>query len=67
MPAPFIIVTFKDADGDEFPIRVPGNFAWSGGDRVMVIDAAHHTMRELIDAGELRPTYPVTVAEIEQS
>lgn len=67
MPAPFTIVTFADTDGDLFPVRVDGHFdPGFGPDYVRVVDLAAFELCRLVDAGELRPTYPVTVTDIER-
>lgn len=62
MPA-MTVVTFTDADGDEFPIALPGG--WNGSDAELEQEA-----RERIEAlsrhGEVRPTLPLSLAGIER-
>lgn len=57
MAAPFMLVTFTDAEGDEFPIRVEG--MWTKGQRQKLLEEAQHRLDQFIDAGDLRPTQPV--------
>lgn len=65
MPAPFTIVTFTDADGDEFPVRLhfpPAEYAY---ERAMEARAAHKELDFLIEKGELNPTMPVKITKVE--
>lgn len=59
MPAPCMIVTFTDADGDDFPVRVPGDYSPTGPERGAVVKAARAEAQRMIDAGEWRPTLPL--------
>jgi hypothetical protein len=63
MPAPSMIVTIVDKDGDEFPIRVWGTKEdYESG--IHIGQAALNEMRPLIEDGRMRPTFPVHVGEI---
>lgn len=57
MPGPSTIVTFFDADGDEFPIRVGGH--WESYDRPQLIAVARGKLDDLVAANELKPTEPL--------
>jgi hypothetical protein len=57
MPGPFTLVTFEDADGDEFPITLVGSYE-SIGDAVA---DANGVLTKAIWEGRLRPTMPVTL------
>ena len=60
MPAPFTIVTFEDADGDEFPVWVEGT-----PKRNVAISTADASLKELIYGGDLSPQHPIKVAAVE--
>lgn len=65
MPAPSLIVTFTDTDGDEFPIRVPGECDPNSSlDREAVANAALTRLDDFIENGELIPSCPVKATEI---
>ena len=63
MPAPFTIVTFADADGDEFPVRV--GFVRPGYTRVECVRLARVELQRLVVAGDMRPTEPTHVVKVE--
>lgn len=50
MPGPFTVVTFVDADGDEFPVRIGGH---PKADEA--INAGYKVAYGLIREGEWRP------------
>jgi hypothetical protein len=64
MPLPSTIVTFTDADGDEFPVRVPG----LGGERFQetVDKAARLILDDFVDSGDYKPTLPVSITDREE-
>lgn len=57
MPAPFTLVTFRDADGDEFPVRVElvGGHMNGKGE---ILRIAGQRLRQEIRAGTIRPRPP---------
>ena len=59
MPAPATIVTLVDADGDEFPIRLPGVYR---ANRAADTEAALQILNE---TPSLRPNGAVTLGGIE--
>ena len=63
MASPYTTVTFIDAEGDEFPVRVWGTF--TTGERRELMAAARSRLDEFVAAGELRPTEPVREERIE--
>lgn len=62
MAAPFMLVTFIDADGDEFPIRVEG--MWTKGERPALIVEARRRLNEFVESGDLKPTEPLAGAKV---
>jgi hypothetical protein len=57
MPGPFTVVTFTDADGDEFPITLIGHYE-------TMLDAirdANGVLTKAIMDGQLRPKKPITI------
>jgi hypothetical protein len=63
MPSPSMIVTIRDADGDDFPVRVWGTREdYESG--IHIGQVALNEMRPFIEDGRMRPTFPVHVAEI---
>jgi len=66
MTARSLIITFTDTDGDEFPIRVPGECdPNSSMDREAVANAALTRLDDFIEDGELIPSCPVRPTMIE--
>jgi hypothetical protein len=65
MPAPSTLVTFTDADGDEFPVRIYGSPATHSERKVLQELTARDYLRRFIEADELRPTMPVKVTKVE--
>lgn len=65
MPAPSTIVTFTDADGDEFPVRLPGRPAQGLWERGMEGRAAERELDEQVERGDCNPTMPVTITKVE--
>lgn len=66
MPAPSLIVTFTDTDGDEFPIRIVGTCdRHSQLDREQAARIALTRLDDLIEAGELIPSCPVRATTLE--
>jgi hypothetical protein len=64
MPAPSFIVTIRDADGDDFPVRLWGlPEDYESG--IQIGQVALNELRPLIEEGRLRPTFPVHVAKTE--
>lgn len=63
MPGPSTIVTFTDADGDEFPIRIYGHW---GEEDPMTEDWARKVLGQFIENGDFKPTMPVRVAKVEE-
>ena len=57
MPGPFTVVTFEDADGDEFPITLVGSYETIGD----AISDANGILTKAIWEGQLRPRQPLTV------
>lgn len=64
MPAPSTIITFTDADGDEFPIRIQGTAADERGVNYQN-DLAHIELKRMADEGRMRPTWPVALTKRE--
>lgn len=63
MTAPSTIVTFADADGDEFPVRV-----WALGPPTAEIDRrAEAALAEMEAEGDLSPRRPVTIVSREEA
>jgi hypothetical protein len=57
MPGPMTVVTFVDADGDEFPITLIGGY-----DTMLdAIRDANGILTKAIMDGQLRPTKPITI------
>lgn len=56
MPAPSIIVTYTDQDGDEFPVRVPVSRSTP---RSYVEREAQEVLDAAVVDGSLKPTMPV--------
>jgi hypothetical protein len=63
MPA-LTIVTFTDADGDEFPVAIPGYV--TGWSREEIEAEARAHVDELVESGDWRPTLPLTLANIDE-
>lgn len=63
MPMLGTVVTFKDADGDDFPVRVGASLEIAPRDRI--VEVAEAELRSMVDAGAARPTEPVSVASVE--
>ena len=59
MAQPFTVVTLVDADGDEFPIRLPGCYEQNRGADIAA------ALQILDEEHELRPRGEVTVGGIE--
>ena len=59
MPAPMTLVTLKDEDGDEFPIRLPGVYPEN---RAADYEAALQLLREQT---EMAPRGTIELARIE--
>jgi len=57
MPGPFTVVTFVDADGDEFPITLIGHYDTAEA----AIADANGILTKAIWEGNLRPTKPITI------
>jgi hypothetical protein len=57
------IVTFKDADGDEFPVRVGASLEIAPRERI--VEVARSELQTMIDFDNARPTLPVEVASVE--
>jgi hypothetical protein len=60
MPAQTTIVTFTDAEEDQFPIRVAGT-----GSKDKLIEQARKQFRALVNQGELSPTEPFHPTQVE--
>ena len=58
------IVTFTDADGDEFPIAVPGFTTNETNDSLE--EQGRKQIQQLVDSGTWRPTMPLTLKSIER-
>lgn len=56
MPAPQTVVTFRDADGDEFPIALPGD--WSQHPDGVAISRAKVELDKMEAERKMRPTHP---------
>lgn len=57
MPGPFTVVTFTDADGDEFPVTLVGHYE-------TVVDAIAEANGVIVKGrleGRIRPTMPLTI------
>jgi len=54
------VVTFVDADGDEFPIALIGSYATTED----AVSAANGVLTKAIWEGELRPTKPVALGRV---
>jgi hypothetical protein len=68
MPAPSLIVTFTDTEGDEFPIRIMGTCDPNSQlDREQAARIALTRLDDLIEDGELIPSCPVKATEIAAS
>lgn len=63
MPA-ITIVTFADADGDEFPVAIPGYVI--GWTREEIEAEARGQMEARIASGDFRPTEPLILTEIKE-
>jgi hypothetical protein len=65
MPAPSTIVTFTDAEGDEFPVRI---WAVERPDLSLatIKRAAWQELGVFVENGELRPTMPVRITKVEE-
>jgi len=64
MPAPSIIVTFKDAEGDEFPVRIWGT--QEDFDRPTLIEEGMRKVLDLTDKDAWSPMFPLdTEVEVE--
>jgi hypothetical protein len=61
MPGPFTVVTFKDADGDEFPITLIGHYQTTED----AIAEANGVLTKAIWEGQIRPRKPITLASPE--
>ena len=57
MPGPFTVVTFQDADGDEFPITLVGTYQTMGD----AIADANGVLTKAIWEGKLRPRKPIRI------
>ncbi len=57
MPGPMTVVTFTDADGDEFPVTLIGTYKTVGD----AIAEANGVMTKAIWEGKLKPRQPITV------
>lgn len=57
------VVTFTDADGDEFPVRVGASLEVAPPERI--VEVARTELQSMIDFGNARPTLPVEVASVE--
>lgn len=57
MPGPMTVVTFRDADGDEFPITLIGTYKTMGD----AIAEANGVLTKAIWEGKLRPKQPITL------
>ena len=55
MPYPSVIVTFTDADGDEFPVRVPDS-----GTAEHRLAQAEREAADMVKSGAWRPTGSLT-------
>ena len=60
MPAPSIIVTYTDQDGDEFPVRVPVSRATP---RSYVEREANEILKALIIDGTWTPQHPLRITD----
>lgn len=61
MPAPSTIITFTDADGDEFPVRLYGSPATTPAG----VEIQEKTARERLDELIVCPTMPVKITRVE--
>lgn len=59
MPAPSIIYTIIDKDGDEFPVRLWGQYETVVQER----QAALNELERLVQDGSWRPEFPVTIPQ----
>jgi hypothetical protein len=57
MPGPFTVVTFQDADGDDFPITLVGHYQTVGD----AIADANGVLTRGIWEGTIRPRQPITL------
>ena len=57
MPGPFTVVTFTDADGDEFPITLIGRYETVGD----AVADANGILTKAIWEGKLAPRMPITI------
>jgi hypothetical protein len=64
MPAPSTIVFFKDADGDEFPIRIWLSYSGSPIRRDKIIELATDELARMEQESTMRPTRPVEVSGV---
>jgi hypothetical protein len=53
------VVTFVDADGDEFPISLIGRYETTGD----AIVAANGVLTKAIWEGKLKPKFPITIPD----
>lgn len=60
MPGPFTIVTFTDAEGDEFPITLIGSYATTQD----AIADANGVLTKAIWEGKITPVKPITIGAI---
>jgi hypothetical protein len=63
-PAPSILVTFLDADGDEFPVRLWG-MRDQFTDEALERSAKHELLRLANEDQRWNPTMPVKVGKVE--
>lgn len=62
MPGPSTIVTFTDADGDDFPMLLLGH----GRTKQQAIDEARQLLDDMERSGRMRPTHPVEATKVEE-
>ena len=65
MASPSVIVAFVDADGDEFPVRVWGEF--NASQQRTLNRLAKAEFKRLCDSGDFRPKQPVVMTTAKES
>jgi hypothetical protein len=66
MASPSTIITFTDADGDEFPVRLPVPGPRNPAEQDRYEFAARRDLEQHIAEGIAAPTMPVKVTKVEE-
>jgi hypothetical protein len=66
MTAPSTLVTFTDADGDEFPVRLPVPGPRNPAEQDSYEFAARRELEQHIAEGIADPTMPVKISKVEK-